>query len=85
MNHNNGRRNGHFPGNQRRCIYAMKGNVSWRLCTQEYRCASCEFAQMMDDRVEPLKLQPLRREEWERKTREDELERILAGQHAVTA
>ena len=84
MNHATTRRNGRLAGNQRRCIYAMKGNVSWRLCTQDYKCASCEFAQMMDDAVEPLELQPLRREEWQSKAREEELRRILTEQHPVT-
>lgn len=84
MNQTKVRKNGRLPGNQRRCIYAMKGSVSWRLCTQDYKCASCEFAQMMGDRVKPLELQPLRREEWERKAREDELQKILTEQHPVT-
>ena len=84
MNHTKVRKNGRLPGNQRRCIYAMKGSVSWRLCTQDYKCASCEFAQMMGDGVKPSKLQPLRREEGERKVREDELRRILTEQHPVT-
>jgi len=78
------RRKQRLPGNQRRCTYAIKGIVSWRICTRDYRCASCEFAQMMDDRVNPLKLQPLRREEWERKAREEEMQRILTEQHPVT-
>ena len=85
MNHSVTRRNGRLAGSQRRCIYALKGRVSWRLCTQDYQCASCEFAQIMEDGVKPLKLQRLRREEWERKAREDELEKILDGQQPVTA
>jgi len=39
---------------------------------------------MMDDRVNPLELQPLRREEWESKVREDELQKILTEQHPAT-
>ena len=84
MKHVSVRRNGRLPGGQRPCIYSMNGSVSWRLCTHDYRCVSCEFAQMMDDRVNPLELQPLRREEWESKAREDELQKILTEQHPAT-
>jgi DNA-binding response OmpR family regulator len=38
-----------LPGNQRLCRYAIKGDVSYRLCTRLFRCATCEFGQMMDD------------------------------------
>lgn len=38
-----------LPGNQRLCRYALKGDLSYRLCTYLYQCAACEFGQMMDD------------------------------------
>ena len=38
-----------LPGNQRLCRYALKGDVSYRLCTRLFQCATCEFGQMMDD------------------------------------
>jgi len=38
-----------LPGSQRFCRYALKGDVSHRLCTRLFQCAICEFGQMMDD------------------------------------
>ena len=41
-----------LPGNQRLCRYALKGDVSYRLCTRLFQCATCEFGQMMDDALQ---------------------------------
>jgi len=41
-----------LPGNQRMCRYAVKGDVSYRLCTRLFQCATCEFAQNMEDALE---------------------------------
>jgi DNA-binding response OmpR family regulator len=41
-----------LPGNQRLCRYALKGDVSYRLCTRAFRCATCEFGQMMEDAMQ---------------------------------
>lgn len=38
-----------LPGNQRLCRYALRGDVSYRLCTRAFQCANCEFGQMMED------------------------------------
>jgi len=38
-----------LPGCQKLCRYAFKGDVSYRLCTRVFQCATCEFGQMMDD------------------------------------
>jgi len=38
-----------LPGNQRLCRYALRGDVSYRLCTRAFQCATCEFGQMMED------------------------------------
>jgi DNA-binding response OmpR family regulator len=38
-----------LPGNQRLCRYALKGDVSYRLCTRLFQCDTCEFGQMMED------------------------------------
>ncbi len=38
-----------LPGSQRLCRYALKGDVSHRLCTLVFQCATCEFGQAMDD------------------------------------
>ena len=38
-----------LPGNQRLCRYAIKGDISYRLCTRLFQCSTCEFGQMMDD------------------------------------
>ncbi len=39
-------------GNQRLCRYAIKGDVSYRLCSRVFQCATCEFAQMMEDELQ---------------------------------
>ena len=38
-----------LPGSQRVCRYALKGNVSYRLCTRLFQCETCEFGQNMED------------------------------------
>jgi len=38
-----------LPGSQRLCRYALKGDVSYRVCVRLFECAMCEFGQMMDD------------------------------------
>ena len=40
------------PGSQRLCRHVINGNVSIRLCTHQYMCSSCEFNQMMEDKIE---------------------------------
>ena len=37
------------PGSQRVCRYALKGNISYRLCTRLFQCESCEFGQNMEE------------------------------------
>jgi DNA-binding response OmpR family regulator len=41
-----------LPGPQRICRYALKGDVSYRLCTRLFQCATCEFGQFMQDALE---------------------------------
>ena len=41
-----------LPGNQRLCRYALKGDVSHRLCTCLFQCATCEFGQLMEDALQ---------------------------------
>ena len=41
-----------LPGCQRLCRYALKGDVSHRLCSRLFQCATCEFGQMMDDTLQ---------------------------------
>ena len=41
-----------LPGSQRLCRYAIKGDVSYRLCTRLFQCATCEFGQMMEDALQ---------------------------------
>jgi DNA-binding response OmpR family regulator len=41
-----------LPGPQRICRYALKGDVSYRLCTRLFQCAACEFDQLMQDALE---------------------------------
>jgi len=41
-----------LPGNQRLCRYALKGEISYRLCTRLFQCATCEFGQVMEDALQ---------------------------------
>ncbi len=43
-----------LPGSQKLCRYALKGDVSHRLCTRVFQCATCEFGQMMDDALQQV-------------------------------
>ncbi len=40
-----------LPGSQRLCRYALKGEVSYRVCSRVFHCATCEFGQMMEDEL----------------------------------
>jgi hypothetical protein len=58
-----------LPGNERVCRYALKGDVSFRLCSRCFQCATCEFDQMMEDAVqEKLAKLVVRREALKKKT-----------------
>jgi CheY-like chemotaxis protein len=41
-----------LPATQRICRYALKGDISYRLCTRVFQCAACEFDQFMQDALE---------------------------------
>jgi len=41
-----------LPGSQRLCRYALKGDVSHRICSRLFQCAVCEFGQMMEDALQ---------------------------------
>jgi hypothetical protein len=41
-----------LPATQRVCRYALKGDVSYRLCTRVFQCTTCEFDQLMQDTLE---------------------------------
>jgi len=41
-----------LPGSQRLCRYALKGDVSYRLCTRLFQCSACEFGQFMQDALD---------------------------------
>ena len=51
-----------LPGSQRLCRYAIKGDVSYRLCTRLFQCVTCEFGQVMEDTLQQklVKLQARR-------------------------
>ncbi|MDP2919051.1 MAG: hypothetical protein Q8O43_02385 [Dehalococcoidia bacterium] len=58
-----------LPGNERVCHYALKGDVSFRLCSRCFQCATCEFDQMMEDAVqEKLAKLAVRRQALKKKT-----------------
>ncbi|MDD5288183.1 MAG: hypothetical protein PHY28_03625 [Dehalococcoidales bacterium] len=44
-----------LPGNKKLCRYALKQEVSYRLCSRMFQCATCEFSQNME-RVAEQKL-----------------------------
>ena len=46
------RRRLELPGSQRFCLYALKEEVSYRLCTRVFECAGCEFTQWMEHALE---------------------------------
>jgi hypothetical protein len=57
-----------LPGSERVCRYALKGDVSYRLCSRCFQCATCEFDQTMEDAVqEKLAKLQTRREALKRK------------------
>ena len=37
------------PGDQRFCLYCVKGDVSNRVCSRLFQCKTCEFGQGMQD------------------------------------
>ncbi len=41
-----------LPAHQRVCRYALKGDISYRLCTRVFQCGTCEFDQLMQDALE---------------------------------
>lgn len=41
-----------LAGNQRFCRYAVRGEISHRLCTHLFQCANCAFDQTMQDALE---------------------------------
>jgi DNA-binding response OmpR family regulator len=41
-----------LSGNQRLCRYALKGEVSYRLCSRLFHCATCEFGQMQEEALQ---------------------------------
>ncbi len=41
-----------LPANQRVCRYALKGQISYRLCTRLFQCATCEFGQNIEDTLQ---------------------------------
>jgi len=51
-----------LPGSQRLCRYALKGDVSYRICSRLFQCAICAFGQMMEDALQQklVKLQARR-------------------------
>ncbi len=58
-----------LPGSERVCRYVLRGDVSFRLCSRCFRCATCEFGQMLEDAVqEKLAKLETRREALKRRT-----------------
>jgi len=41
-----------LPGTLRTCRYALRGEVSYRLCSRVFGCVTCEFSQNMEDATE---------------------------------
>ncbi len=64
-----------LPGSQRLCRYALKGDVSYRVCSRLFHCTTCEFGQMMEDDLQDklaklaVRREALRRREERAKTK----------------
>ena len=43
-----------FPADQRKCRYMLMGEVSYKICPNSFRCGDCSFDQMMQDRIQPV-------------------------------
>jgi tetratricopeptide (TPR) repeat protein len=41
-----------LPGNKRTCRYALKGDISQRICSRLFQCQTCEFGQGMEDAMQ---------------------------------
>ncbi len=41
-----------LPAGERKCRYMLSGDVSFRLCTNNYHCGTCEFDQIMQDSID---------------------------------
>ena len=41
-----------LPGSQRLCRYAIKGDVSHRICSRLFQCVTCEFGQLLEDALQ---------------------------------
>ncbi len=41
-----------LPASARKCRYMLSGDVSYKLCINAFRCATCSFGQMMEDSAE---------------------------------
>lgn len=41
-----------LPAGERKCRYMLSGDVSFRLCTNNYQCGTCEFDQIMQDSID---------------------------------
>lgn len=37
------------PASRRPCVHHMRGNISFRACTHDYRCSNCDFDQYFHD------------------------------------
>jgi hypothetical protein len=57
-----------LPGNKKLCRYAMKQEVSYRLCSRMFHCETCEFSQNME-RISEQKLDA-RQQAVEKKSKE---------------
>jgi len=42
-----------LPASARKCRHMLTGEISYKLCVNAFRCASCSFAQMLDDSAPP--------------------------------
>ncbi len=44
---------------KKECIWAVRGVISYRICTKNFDCKTCEFDQAILDRAEALMLEDL--------------------------
>lgn len=48
-----------LPASQRKCRYMLQGQVSYKLCANNFQCGRCSYDQMMQDSLIPAPAVPL--------------------------
>jgi glycine cleavage system H lipoate-binding protein len=57
-----------LSGRERKCRYALMGEVPFKLCSHNYQCGTCEYDQMMQDAIDRNPLLARRRARAQKQT-----------------